>query len=229
MKKTLNLKIQNDIREFNKKKEQELKKFEKYKEDETKKLIKERKQIISEQRQLNELKNKYQSNNNINKKDREEIEMLKMQFNKFQEDSKKKENNNRIIIERYKSQIDEANNKILELNGILNKLQPKQNNKKNNRKSKDNVYVPKKINNNVINEEPNLNFNYNNYTKNKNSNIQNELQEEQGEGEGEVEEENEEETYDLIFPEKYHNVEYNLLKSETMNDGKVIKYYDQNK
>ena len=48
---TLNLKIQNDIREFNKKKETELKKFEKYKEDETKKLIKERKQIISEQKQ----------------------------------------------------------------------------------------------------------------------------------------------------------------------------------
>ena len=99
---TLNLKIQNDIREFNKKKEQELKKFEKYKEDETKKLIKERKQIISEQRQLNELKNKYQSNTTINKKDKDEIEMLKMQFNKFQEDSKKKENNNKIIIERYK-------------------------------------------------------------------------------------------------------------------------------
>ena len=87
---TLNLKIQNDIREFNKKKEQELKKFEKYKEDETKKLIKERKQLISDQRQLNELKNKYQNTNNMNKKDREEIEALKLHFSKFQEYSKKK-------------------------------------------------------------------------------------------------------------------------------------------
>ena len=119
---TLNLKIQNDIREFNKKKEQELKKFEKYKEDETKKLIKERKQIISEQKQLNELKNKYQTNSTTNKKDREEIEILKNQFNKLQEDSRKKELNNKALIDKYKNQIEIANNKIIELNGILNKL-----------------------------------------------------------------------------------------------------------
>ena len=77
--------------------------------------------------------------------------MLKMQFNKFQEDSKKKENNNRIIIERYKSQIEEANNKILELNGILNRLQPNQNknkNKKQTKKNKNNIYMPKKIKSN---------------------------------------------------------------------------------
>ena len=127
---TLNLKIQNDIREFNKKKENEIKKFEKYKEEETKKLIKERRQIINEQKQLNELKIKYQSSNdNASKRDREEIELLRIQFEKFQEDSKKKESNNKLIIERYKNQIEEANNKILELNGLLSRLQPKEINK----------------------------------------------------------------------------------------------------
>ena len=59
---------------------------------------------------------------------------LKTQFNKLQEDSKKKELNNKLIIDKYKTQIEQANNKILELNGILSKLQPKNifNNKENN-------------------------------------------------------------------------------------------------
>ena len=93
--------------------------------------------------------------------------MLKAQFNKFQEDSKRKDNNNKMIIEKYKNQIEEANNKILELNGILSRLQPKENKNKQNKNKINNKNIQQQINNNIINKEPNLNFNYSNHTNKK--------------------------------------------------------------
>ena len=115
---------------------------------------KKKKKIISEQKQLNELKNKYQTNSTTNKKDREEIEILKNQFNKLQEDSRKKELNNKALIDKYKNQIEIANNKIIELNGILNKLKPNKpeyNNDKNNK----NRNKTKNNNNNKNNKDKN--------------------------------------------------------------------------
>ena len=35
--------------------------------------------------------------------------------------------------------------------------------------------------------------------------------------------------YDLIFPEKYHGINYNLIKSEKTKDGKTLNFYDNNK
>ena len=72
-----------------------------------------------------------------------------------------------MIIEKYKNQIEEANNKIIELNGILSRLQPKENkNKQNKNKINNNKNIQQQINNNLINEEPNLHFNYSNYKTN---------------------------------------------------------------
>ena len=157
-------------------------------------------------------KNIFNKNKN---KDKEEIEILKNQFNKLQEDSRKKELNNKALIDKYKNQIEIANNKIIELNGILNKLKPNKpeynndkNNKnrnktKNNNNNKNNKDKKITYNNNNI-EEPNLNFNYNkiktsdnnaradinnNGGLNNNNNINNNLEEG----------EDEEETYDLIY------------------------------
>ena len=42
-------------------------------------------------------------------------------------------------------------------------------------------------------------------------------------------EEEEDETYDLKFPDKYHKPIFTLLKTERTDDGKIIKYYDNEK
>ena len=68
-------------------------------------------------------------NNKLNnKKDKEDIIQLKKMFQKFQEENKSKDSNNKILIEKYKRQLDEANNQILLLNAEITKLQSIQNN-----------------------------------------------------------------------------------------------------
>ena len=59
-------------------------------------------------------------NNKLNsKKDKEDILYLKKMFQKFQEENKSKEANNKILIDKYKRQLDEANNQILFLNSEI--------------------------------------------------------------------------------------------------------------
>ena len=42
-------------------------------------------------------------------------------------------------------------------------------------------------------------------------------------------EDNDDDSYDLVFPDIYHKVNYNLIKSEKNNEGSIIKTYDKNK
>ena len=79
-------------------------------------------------------------NNKLNnKKDKEDIIQLKKMFQKFQEENKSKESNNKILIDKYKRQLDEANNQILLLNAEITKLQSIQNNEEDeNYNNKDN-------------------------------------------------------------------------------------------
>ena len=46
-------------------------------------------------------------------------------FQIFQEENKSKESNNKILITKYKRQLEEANNQILLLNAEITKLQKK--------------------------------------------------------------------------------------------------------
>ena len=76
---------------------------------------------------LEEEKNKFQKEKKLheknlkaiimmpNKKEREEIENLKIQLQKLNDDNKKKEQNNKLNMDRLKKQLDEANNKISEM------------------------------------------------------------------------------------------------------------------
>ena len=114
--------------------------FNKYKKDEREKIEKEKKQLIIEQKEIGELRIKYQMNNKLNnKKDKEDIIQLKKMFQKFQEENKSKESNNKILINKYKRQLDEANNQILLLNAEITKLQSIQNNEEDeNYNNKDN-------------------------------------------------------------------------------------------
>ena len=117
-------KLQNEIKKFQLNNRKKIENFEKYKEEEKEKINKEKKQLIIEQKEIGELRIKYQINCQLNsKKDKEDIIQLKNLFQKFQEENIKRENNNKILIEKYKRQLDEANFKILKLNGEITKLQ----------------------------------------------------------------------------------------------------------
>ena len=169
----LNRVIQSDIRNFNKQRKIEQDNFESYKNNEIKKLTNERNIVIYEAKKLNELKNKYIEINNEN------------ELNSFL--------NNQNILNSFRSQLEKANDKIIQLKNILKQLKI---NKKNNL-----FYLNDKTNN--IN-----NINIDEYDES---------------------EDNEDDNYDLFFPPKYHNVKYNLIKTEKNNDGKTTKIYDNNK
>ena len=121
-------KLQNEISKFNLSNQKKLENFNKYKNDEKDKIEKEKKQLIAEQKEIGELRIKYQMNNKMNnKKDKEDIIHLKKMFQKFQLENKSKESNNKILIDKYKRELDEANNQILLLNSQITKLQNLQN------------------------------------------------------------------------------------------------------
>ena len=42
-------------------------------------------------------------------------------------------------------------------------------------------------------------------------------------------EDNDDDNYDLIFPPKFHNIKYNLIKTHNDSDGKIKNIYDKNK
>jgi centromere protein J len=215
-------KLQNEIKKFNLNNQKKLENFNKYKNDEKDKIEKEKKQLILEQKEIGELRIKYQMNTKLNnKKDKEDIIQLKKRFQKFYEENKIKENNNKILIEKYKRQLDEANYQILKLNGEITKLQTLQNNDEeeinhniDKRKEKDKdspKFVSKKGNNNKLKNEiidgaEKINNDENN-----------------------IIEDESEENYDLIFPEKYHKQKYKLINSAKTEDGKKINFYDKNK
>ena len=97
-------KLQKDIQKFQTNNQKKIKNFEKYKEEEKEKINKEKKQLILEQKEIGELRIKYQINSQLNsKKDKEDIYQLKQLFQKFQEENSKKESNNKILIEKYKT------------------------------------------------------------------------------------------------------------------------------
>ena len=216
---TLYNKLQNEINKFNMSNQKKLENFNKYKNDEIEKIEKEKKQLILEQKEIGELRIKYQMNNKLNnKKDKEDIIQLKKRFQKFYEENKSKENNNKILIEKYKRQLDEANNQILMLNNEITKLQIQTNQYKE--EEQDNFEDSNK--NSYEEKSPRFNT--------ENENNKNEIKKEiintdinSGISKNEIE------NYDLVFPNKYHKQKYKLLNTAKTEDGKKINFYDKNK
>lgn len=95
-------KLKSDIEEYSQKKEFEKAEFEKYKAAELKKIERERK---------NQLKSTKNMQNIQSKKEREEIEALKEQIAKLQEEMKIKDQRNKLTIDKLKKQLDEMNKK----------------------------------------------------------------------------------------------------------------------
>ena len=91
-------KLQNEISKFNMNNQKKLENFNKYRNDEIEKIEKEKKQLIIEQKEIGELRIKYQMNSKLNnKREKEDIIQLKKRFQKFYEENKSKENNNKNI------------------------------------------------------------------------------------------------------------------------------------
>lgn len=256
----LNMKLQKEKRDFIAKQEQDYLQFETYKDEEIKKLVKERKQLAKEQKQLADLRNKSQTLNMSSKKDKEIIEQLKSQITKLQEESKTRDNSNKYTIEKLRKQLEEANDKINELNALLTKVNV-QNFNSNQRTStpslKQNQIQSQIPNQNThkpsssmttgqgyFNEHPQLTYEDNNHNNNNNntnnkrftshtiahSNNKNSLEafNNQLYENNNIKPDDDDENYDLVFLDKYHKSEC-LLVSTSENNGKTIKYYDNNK
>ena len=74
-------KLQNEISKFNMNNQKKLENFNKYRNDEIEKIEKEKKQLIIEQKEIGELRIKYQMNSKLNnKKEKEDIIQLKKRF-----------------------------------------------------------------------------------------------------------------------------------------------------
>ena len=151
---------------------------------------KEKKQLSIEQKNLNDLRIKYQMHNKLeNKKGKNEIEQIKIKINEKQKEINRKDNNDKILIDKYKKQLQEAYEQIDELNTLINEYTEKNGNT--------NQFIIEKLK--EINDNNDMNINY----------FSNE--------------------YDLVFPEKYHGLNYNLIKTEKTEDGKTCNFYDNNK
>ena len=117
-----------------------------------------------------------------------------------------KKNNDKELIEIYKNQLNKANDEISKLTNIIKNL---------------NINLEKnysKENSKNTNNKTNLQKVTDNSESNK-SLVDNE----------DESEDNEDDSYDLILPDKYHSIEYNLKKTEKNKDGCIIKKYDKNK
>ena len=185
----LNRIIQSEIRNFNKQKQTEKENFEKYKNDKLKKLSNERNNIAYETQQLNELKKKYKDFNNT---------IIEHNYNEIDGNN----HENKKIFELYQKKLEEAYNKIFELEIIIKQLQMNKNNNNNINNNKDIINV-----NNII---PN------------NINIEDNDEDDDSEFD-------DDENYELVLPAIYHNIQYNLIKTENDKDGKIKKIYDKNK
>jgi hypothetical protein len=102
----LTKKLTQELFDLNERKEKELREIELIKEEELRKILKERKLIEKS------LKN---TPNFPSRKEKDEIEALRAQLQKQGEDFKLKDNTNKLMIERLKKQLDEANFRIVEL------------------------------------------------------------------------------------------------------------------
>jgi len=93
--------------------------------EEIKLINKEKKQIKEKQKYLNDLRVKSKMNNNLeNTKGKNEIENMKIRISEMQKEVNLKENNDKVLIEKFKNQLFEANRKIEEMANLINKFKP---------------------------------------------------------------------------------------------------------
>lgn len=98
----LTKKLNKEIEDFTIKKQREIEDFENYKQDEMKKIEKEKKAYLRNTKLLQSMPNR---------KEREEIETLKEQVLKLQDEMKSKDNRNRLAMDRMRKQLEESNKK----------------------------------------------------------------------------------------------------------------------
>lgn len=221
----LTKKLNKDIQDFHERKDNEIRELEQWKEEELRRIQKEKK-IID--------RNVKSTANTSSKKDKEEIDTLKAAIIKIQDEYKMKENNNKLMIERLRKQLDEANNKIADLSRTTDEIKSKDKKNISNKKVTDLIMekteskkeikekgkadVKKEVKkpDKKLKGEKNVNFDTN--ESNKIIETDKDIVDA--------------ESYDLVFPEKYHpsgNTQNKIIKQEKTSDGKIIKIYENDK
>ena len=159
----------------------------------------------------NEIKKLIDERNKISKENQSLNELKKKLENKKISDNKALSKNyiinlDKELIESYKTKLDVANGEIEKLKNLL----------KNLNINYDIDYKKNKEENQIEKE--------NNINKDNNKSESNLLLDEYDESE-----DNDDDNYDLILPDIYHKVNYNLIKTEKNKEGSIIKIYDKNK
>ena len=159
----------------------------------------------------NEIKKLIDERNKISKENQSLNELKKKLENKKISDNKPLSKNyiinlDKELIESYKTKLDLANGEIEKLKTLL----------KNLNINYDIDYKKNKEENQIEKE--------NNINKDNNKSESNLLLDEYDESE-----DNDDDNYDLILPDIYHKVNYNLIKTEKNKEGSIIKIYDKNK
>lgn len=231
-------KLKLDAEEFYERRERELREIEEMREEEMKKIQREKKQ----------LERNIKLNLSIgNRRDKEEIESLKAQISKLQEDHRFKDNTNKLLIDRLRKQLEDANAKITLLNKTIEDLkgvQKKRNNfstsslKLNRNKSvtksqpqtlrktasvKEISTKPKESANLSMVEKKVDNPAQINYkTVPAKKKVETPVEDNQTDHNSS--------NYDLIFLEKYHpkpnSLANKVTKTDKTNDGKIIKIFE---
>eukprot|EP01022_Parablepharisma_sp_SALTPOND_P001540 TRINITY_DN1066_c1_g1_i4.p1 TRINITY_DN1066_c1_g1~~TRINITY_DN1066_c1_g1_i4.p1 ORF type:complete len:630 (+),score=96.38 TRINITY_DN1066_c1_g1_i4:9217-11106(+) len=197
-------KLSKEIEAFQKQKEKELADLEELKKQEMQKLKKEKRVF---ERQVKAMQNV------PNRKEREEIELLKKEVIQLKDELKSKETRYKLNMDRAKKQIDDLSLKNAELQNevkILEDLHTK--NKATTKKLKENVAPidppkPKKI----------LADSTNTFVRKTQQPVEQPVSE------------NESESYELKLPAKYHTKSYKVLSQTSHNDGKVTRAYENGK
>jgi centromere protein J len=233
-------KLKLDAEEFYERKERELREIEEMRDEEMKKIQREKKQ----------LERNIKLNLSIgNRRDKEEIDSLKAQISKLQEDHRFKDNTNKLLIDRLRKQLDDANAKIIQLNKTIEDLKFVQkkrtnfstsslrlNRNKSETKSQNQSQTLKKTASvKELNTKPKENASASKVEKKvetiSQSNYKTEVPKKKNETPiEETHNDHNTSTYDLLFLEKYHpklnSLANKVIKTDKTNDGKIIKIYE---
>jgi len=149
----------------------------------------------------------------------------KESFEKYKEKNIKKLGNEKNKLINEKKKLDELKKKYQEFN--YDSDNNSNNNEKSNYSNIIDLYKMKleEANNKISKLKLILyQLKYNNNENNNNKNTKINYEEDCDDSE-----DNDDDEYNLVLPDKYHDIKYNLLKTINSNDGKIIKIYDKNK
>eukprot|EP00826_Nyctotherus_ovalis_P006961 TRINITY_DN11700_c0_g1_i4.p1 TRINITY_DN11700_c0_g1~~TRINITY_DN11700_c0_g1_i4.p1 ORF type:complete len:817 (-),score=241.19 TRINITY_DN11700_c0_g1_i4:125-2575(-) len=226
-------KFQEETVEFETYKEREIAHIGEIKEKEMKKFAQEKRVFDRQSKAIQSISGK---------KEKEEMEALKKETAKIQEDFKEKEGRYKALIDKAKRQLDDTLTKNKELEQLAKDLKREIGEMKEENAALKGGESPRS----AFNADPASpkapldNFKNeiaeNNCKDQEVSDIENEYgynencqESKEDEGDEEIPKDLDSESYDMVFPGKYHSKDIKLISQRVYNDGKIVKHYDNGK